>query len=252
MTHFTHPRRRPALFVGALTLVALFAGSVAACGGDDDTAGGVSSTTLVQSGALDVDGDGTTAVDPSTLAEQLEASPAGSPDADEVAALLYMVEEEKLALDVYTSLGSTWNLPTFTNIAGAEATHVDAVRALLDRFDLTDPTEGQAAGEFTDPTFDTLHRELTTQGQISEVEALKVGAVIEELDIVDLEARLAQTDEPAIVSVFENLQAGSRNHLRAFTRALDARGVVYQPGYLSASEYEAIVSAEVERGGRAR
>ena len=163
-----------------------------------------------------------------------------------------MVEEEKLALDVYTSLGSTWDIPTFTNIAGAEGTHVDAARTLLDRFDLTDPTEGQAAGEFTDPLFDTLYRDLTTQGQVSEVEALKVGALIEELDIVDLETRLTQTDDPAIVAVFENLQAGSRNHLRAFTRALDARGVAYQPEYLSTSEYEAVVSAEVERGGRAR
>ena len=163
-----------------------------------------------------------------------------------------MVEEEKLALDVYTALGSTWDVPTFANIAGAEATHVEAVRTLLDRFDLTDPTEGQVAGEFTDPLFDTLYRDLTAQGQISEVEALKVGALIEELDIVDLETRLTQTDDPAIVTVFENLQAGSRNHLRAFTRALDARGVAYQPEYLSTSEYEAIVSAGVERGGRAR
>ena len=78
------------------------------------------------------------------------------------------------------------------------------MRTLLDRFDLTDPTEGQAAGEFTEPLFDTLYRDLTAQGQISEVEALKVGAVIEELDIVDLETRLTQTDDPAIVAVFEN------------------------------------------------
>jgi hypothetical protein len=236
-----------------MALVVLLGGSLAACGADDGPEGDASSATSVVTGSdgvLAVDGDGTTAVDPSALADEFAAAPAGTPDATEVAGLLFMVEEEKLALDVYTTLGATWDLPTFTNIAAAEATHVDAVGALLDRYAIADPTEGKAVGEYADARFTTLYQDLVTRGQTSAVSALEVGALIEELDIVDLDLRLAQTDEAPITTVYESLQAGSRNHLRAFDRALDARGVTYEPVHLDQASYDAIVSSGVERGGR--
>ena len=40
---------------------------------------------------------------------------------------------------------------------------------------------------------------------------------IEEIDILDLEERIAQTDKAEIQLVYENLAKGSRNHLRALT-----------------------------------
>ena len=54
------------------------------------------------------------------------------------------------------------------------------------------------------------------QGSQSVAEALKVGAAIEEIDILDLEERLAETGNAAIERVYSNLLAGSKNHLRAF------------------------------------
>ena len=47
--------------------------------------------------------------------------------------------------------------------------------------------------------------------------ALKVGAAIEEIDILDLQEYMKIIEERAIRQVYENLLKGSENHLRAFT-----------------------------------
>ncbi|MCB0134315.1 MAG: DUF2202 domain-containing protein, partial [Caldilineaceae bacterium] len=76
---------------------------------------------------------------------------------------------------------------------------------------------GNGVGEFTDPAFQALYDELVAQGSISAAEALKVGVAIEELDIADLEQRIAETDNADIQLLYSNLLAGSENHLRAFS-----------------------------------
>lgn len=173
----------------------------------------------------------------------------GELSADESAALLYLREEEKLAHDVYQVLSVQWGLPIFQNISQSEQTHTDAVKALLDRYGLTDPASSQA-GVFTNPDLQALYNNLTARGSQSLAEALKVGAAIEEIDILDLEYRLAQTDNADIQQVYINLMSGSQNHLRAFTSTLQNQtGAGYQPQYLSAEAYQAIISAPVERSG---
>lgn len=47
-------------------------------------------------------------------------------------------------------------------------------------------------------------------GSRSLADALRVGATIEEIDLLDLEERIAQTDEADIKLVYENLAKGSR------------------------------------------
>jgi hypothetical protein len=168
---------------------------------------------------------------------------------EEADGLLYMREEEKLARDVYLTLYETWDLPVFQNIADSEQTHMDAIRTLIDRYGLEDPVAGNAIGEFSDPTLQSLYDDLTASGQESLAAALRVGAAIEEIDIIDLEATIAQTDEADIVRVYENLMRGSRNHLRAFVSTLDRQeGESYEPQYLEQDAYDEIVSASVERG----
>jgi hypothetical protein len=135
---------------------------------------------------------------------------------DEKYWLTYMREEEKLARDVYLSLGSRWNIPIFTNIAQSEQVHMDSVKTLLDRYSLPDPVAGKTQGVFTDPVLQTLHDDLIAQGSVSEVEALRVGVLIEETDISDLNKAIAATTHNDIKTVYENLLQGSMNHLSAF------------------------------------
>jgi hypothetical protein len=179
----------------------------------------------------------------------LPPSTPGELSAEESAALLYMREEEKLAHDVYVTFYAQWGLPIFQNISQSEQTHTDAVKILLDHYGLTDPASG-AVGVFTNPDLQALYNDLVARGSQSQAEALKVGAAIEEIDILDLQERLSQTDNVDIQQVFNNLLNGSYNHLQAFVSTLYTQtGETYQPQYLSAEDYQAIISASMGRGG---
>jgi hypothetical protein len=170
--------------------------------------------------------------------------------ADEAADLQFMREEEKLAHDVYVTLFAQWGLPVFDNISQSEQQHTEAVAYLLDRYDISDPAAGNAVGEFTDETLQGLYDQLVAQGSQSVADALKVGAAIEEIDILDLQERLAETANPAIVQVYDNLMAGSENHLRAFVGNLASQtGETYAPQYLEQTAYDAIMASSNNTGG---
>jgi hypothetical protein len=175
--------------------------------------------------------------------------PASDLSAEETASLLFMREEEKLARDVYNALYAVWGQPTFQNIAASEQAHMDEVKQLLDRYGLTDPA--LAPGQFTDTNIQALYNQLTAQGSVSLADALKVGAAIEEIDILDLQTRLPKTDNADIQWVYNNLMTGSYNHLKAFTGALTQQtGEVYQPQYLSAEAYQSIIAGSMGNGNQ--
>ena len=174
--------------------------------------------------------------------------PASELSSDEAAALLFMREEEKLARDVYTALYATWKLPTFQNIASSEQTHMDQIGLLLTRYNLPDPAK--TAGVFTDANLQALYTKLVAQGNLSIADALKVGGAIEEIDIKDLQTRLAQTDNADIQQVYNSLMSASYNHLNAFARNLSNQtGETYAPQYLSAEAYMSISSSGTGNGG---
>lgn len=164
----------------------------------------------------------------------------------EALALRHMREEEKLARDVYLVLHQTWQLPVFANIAQSEQSHMDLVAWGLQRYQLQDPLPSLQVGVFGSTEFTQLFQLATTFGGISPLHALFVGAVIEDLDIVDLDAVLAVTDNRDLDTIWQNLQRGSRNHLRAFQPQLLAMGLPYQGLYLTPAEVLAIVSSPTE------
>ncbi|MBK7499828.1 MAG: DUF2202 domain-containing protein [Ignavibacteriales bacterium] len=134
--------------------------------------------------------------------------------------LIYMRLEEKLARDVYLTLGKTYKQKMFVNIPESEQRHMDAVKALLDKYEIADPVTDNEIGAFTNADFKKLFDDLVAKGQTSFKDAMLVGKEIEEMDIKDLIERIEQTDNPDIKAVYENLKRGSENHLRAFTKHL--------------------------------
>lgn len=162
--------------------------------------------------------------------------------AEEKADLLYMREEEKLARDVYLAMSSLWGTPIFSNIAASEQNHMDQVLNLLNRYGVADPVAGMGPGQFATEKFQTLYAELVAQGSQSLVDALAVGAVIEEIDIIDLWDCLAVATHQDIKRVYQNLKAASENHLQAFVGQLAARGVTYEPQYLTPEQYQQIIN----------
>lgn len=167
-------------------------------------------------------------------------------------ALVFMREEEKLAHDVYVAMYDLWGLPIFSNISRSEQMHTEAVQSLLDGYDVPDPASAEP-GVFTNPDLQVLYTELVAQGSQSLSEALRVGAVIEEIDILDLQERLAETENSSIQQVFSNLLRGSYNHLNAFTSTLITQtGETYQPQYMSADDFQASLGGSPASGNQGK
>lgn len=135
---------------------------------------------------------------------------------DQLAGLVYMIQEEKLALDLYTALGAEHDVRTFARIASAEARHMDAVRTLLDTYGVDDPTIGLDAGEFVDPDLTSMYDTLFAQGMTSVDEALAVGRAVEIDDIAALEQAADGITAEDVAHVYAQLLAGSEKHLEAF------------------------------------
>lgn len=170
----------------------------------------------------------------------------------EVSDLLYMREEEKLARDVYAYLYSQWQLPVFDSIAQSEQNHMDSILELLTAYGIEDPAAQTAVGQFTNSTLQDLYDTLIVQGSTSLEEALRVGALIEEVDIQDLDETLTRTDKVDLERVYSNLMFGSENHLRSFTSQLSRQlGISYQPVQLDQDRYDQIIADQPGQRGRA-
>ncbi|MCX8105189.1 MAG: DUF2202 domain-containing protein [Ignavibacterium album] len=135
--------------------------------------------------------------------------------------LIHMRLEEKLARDVYTTLGNTWNYKVFMNIKLSEQAHMEAVKRLLVKYGIDDPVTNDEVGVFSDPQFQALYDQFILQGSVSAYEAFMVGKAIEELDIADLDNQLNNVvDNPDIIRVYQNLKSASESHLAAFNKCL--------------------------------
>jgi len=162
---------------------------------------------------------------------------------EETEGLIYLREEEKLARDVYQAMYEFFPIGPFINIPKSEQQHMDAIKFLLDRYELMDPAYGKGPGEFTNSDLQGLFTKLTESGKVDVKEALKVGALIEEIDIQDLQRELDNhVDNQDIQFVYNNLISGSKNHLRAFTRVLKTYGIEYIPVVLTEQQYLEIVN----------
>ena len=133
--------------------------------------------------------------------------------------LTYLIEEEKLAHDVYTKLFEVWGARVFGNILQSENSHQSQVLSVLVENEIKDP-RFSTIGDFHNKELQALYDQLITKGLKSEVDAYQVGVAIEELDIKDLTDMLSTATDSAAISMMETLRRGSENHLRAFNRQL--------------------------------
>ncbi len=183
--------------------------------------------------------------------ELLSESVFGKLSQAEIAGLVQMREEEKLAHDVYVTLYEKWGQKIFNNISKSEQTHTDAVGELLEKYNIEDPINSDTKiGEFTIPLIQRLYDDLIEKGNISLVSALEVGTTIEDLDIYDLQEFLKEVKNEDIERVYDNLLRGSRNHMRAFDKTLQKQGGLYTAQYISQVQYDEIIWGEQERGDK--
>jgi hypothetical protein len=166
----------------------------------------------------------------------------------EINDLLYLREEEKLARDVYLYSKALYGIRIFSNISNSEQRHMDKVLGLLEKYGISGPVSAEE-GVFNNPELQNLYDELTAKSALSLLDALVVGATIEDLDIRDIEAYEARTAKSDLLSVYSSLKCGSRNHIRAYSSQITSNGDTYVPQYLSQMQYEDIINESHESCG---
>ena len=190
-------------------------------------------------------------------------------DSAEEVHLLFMRAEEKLAHDVYLNLGVKFpDYAVFSNIVNSETKHVETMLNKIVQFGLTDPNINDGPGEFNADNYGEHFTENynalidVDAAEIPLLQALKNGALIEELDMHDIiycpevivetvgditdeyGCGMEYTDAKALIRSYGNLLDGSENHLRAFVRAIETtfpEEYPYLAQYLSQEEVDEIL-----------
>ena len=124
----------------------------------------------------------------------------------EIDDLKFMREEEKLAYDVYSYAFDKYNIDIFSNIANSELQHTTKVLSLIEKFDIEDPVGDNGRGIYSNSDFTDLYVALTAEVDKSINDAYQVGALIEDLDIKDLDEVMERTSNQDIINVYENLR----------------------------------------------
>ena len=131
--------------------------------------------------------------------------------------LMFMIEEEKLAGDLYEQFYAQTGLSIFGKIAESEDRHMDALidQALLAGIDVSGVIS-LPSGEYLNEDLQTMYGELLAAGSVSSDAALMVGQQVEQVDIADLEEIMITVVGTPLETIYSNLESGSAHHLAAF------------------------------------
>ncbi|MEV0895369.1 DUF2202 domain-containing protein [Actinoplanes sp. NPDC049802] len=132
------------------------------------------------------------------------------------ASLAALAQKEKLAHDLYTAFAARYDARVFGHIANAETHHLYALRTLMQRYGVTDPTAGQKDGTFTDPAVQAGYAKLLAEGEKSLSAALTAAQQAERDDIAALRSALDGLSAPDAEQVYTRLLTASQRHLTAF------------------------------------
>lgn len=159
--------------------------------------------------------------------------------------LLYLLEEEKLARDTYVFFNAKWPNNSFENIKESEQSHMDAIASLLDENKVSYTV--MPVGQFIEPELQEYYELFIAEGKISLINALKIGATFEDLDIKDLYYSISETKTQSVIDVLISLVCSSRNHLRLFAKLIKLQNEIYTPQFLSMKEYNSIIDSANEK-----
>lgn len=183
------------------------------------------------------------------LDDYFDTLPVNVLDEQTIADIILLREEEKMARDVYYTMSIIYDLSVFPNISWSEQQHMNLVAKLLERYGLPDPAAGMAIGEFEDEWVQETYDWLVDIGSQSLIDALWVGATVEDVDIWHLDHMIehsADHDFDDVSLIIENMNAGSRNHMRSFYGALEKRDYEYEVQWITEERLNEIVEADME------
>ncbi len=146
----------------------------------------------------------------------LAASMPTYPDAA-IDTLLYMIQEEKLAGDLYQNFYEQTGLTVFNRIAKAEDRHMSALVSHAQKIGIdVDALLSLPEGKFANTELQVIYDGLLATGSVSPEAALGVGKMVEQADIADLEDAMVSVVGTRLDKVYGGLLAGSQQHFDAF------------------------------------
>lgn len=148
----------------------------------------------------------------------------------------------------------------FGKIDDSEQKHTDAVKAMIEKYGLEDPNTNDNIGVYTGEEYGWYFTEkfdlLVERASTSELEALYVGAFIEELDMMDInqcpqvivemengindisECGKIYTDNSDVDNLYTSLLDGSDSHLEGYVKNIEK--------YIGEGNYQAQVLPQEE------
>ena len=167
----------------------------------------------------------------------------------EINGIITLREEEKVAYDVYMYLYEKYDNIVFKNIALNEKDHMMKIKELINTYNLNDPVSGteDQRGVFENKKMKALYDEMIMAGNYGVVDAMRAAARFEETDIQDLLNYIAVTSDPTVLAVYQILESGSEDHLRALVKYIREEGISYKPSVLSKEEYDRIMSVKATK-----
>lgn len=145
-------------------------------------------------------------------------------------ALLFHLEEERMARDLYDALGEAHDgLMPFERIEVSEQRHRDAVARLITLKGGTLPAE-EIPGVYENAEIQQLYDDWLARGLTSPQEAFQVGIELEIADIDHLRSTIEELDDADVDRVLGHLLSASENHLAAFEKAANRALPIEQPG----------------------
>ena len=150
----------------------------------------------------------------------------------EVATLIYLREEGKLARDIFVSMYRNWGSETFSNSAFSKQIHMDAMKEMLDAYKLPDPIQSHA-GVFINPDLKARYDQLLTSGLRSYIDSLYVGATIEENNSLTIRGAIKESTHTDLTKSYRALLDESKKNLDVYIKLLASKGVGYTPRFVS-------------------
>lgn len=200
--------------------------------------------------SLDVDGTtGYSNIDVSTARNNFLNFPFERISDQEAKGIRFVREEEKVAVDFYTAMNALFSSADLKKVAQSEQTHFIASGFSIDKYNLTDPTEGMTAGMFASQSLQAHYNQSIAEGSPSLMAAYITGAKLQESNLITIQNQLDRVaNNRDLRNIYDALHIATRNHLRIMIKGVNANGGSYSPLFIDAEVFQDIVGSGFELG----
>ena len=161
----------------------------------------------------------------------------------------FIVEEEKLAIDLHTRLYEKWGDSLFQDYAALRTSQLDLIRkSVAIPYGILLPETLDTPAFYTNQTLAHLYAQLTEAGFGSREGAFQAGAMIEEKWLFDVENAYQVELNEAFRAFYKEIAAESEKQFCAYLAQLKGLGVLYQAQFFSQERLQQMTNTQSNTG----